>query len=82
MHTYETSTGSTPPTGFAGPPAPPGATAVRSELVDLSDVPLADLQARDPRTYAQALERLLRQVDRPRINLSPGGGDGGPQRFD
>ncbi|KAA6217498.1 hypothetical protein [Streptomyces filamentosus] len=82
MHTYETSTGSTPPTGFAGPQGPPGATAVRSELVDLSDVPLADLRARDPRTYAQALERLLRQVDRPRINLSPGGGDGGPQRFD
>jgi hypothetical protein len=54
------------------------AESVRSELPDLSDTALFDLRSRDPDVYARALDRLLRQVERLRINF----GDGAPGRAD
>ncbi|MFI8321215.1 hypothetical protein [Streptomyces sp. NPDC085529] len=51
-----------------------------SELVDLSDVPLSALRSRHPRLHAGSLERLLRQVERPRVNFA--GGSEPPKRFD
>jgi hypothetical protein len=54
---------------------------MRSELVDLSDVPLSALRSQDSDIYARSLNRLLRQVERPRVNF--GGDDtGGPKRAD
>ncbi|MFB7935538.1 hypothetical protein ACFWIN_17840 [Streptomyces sp. NPDC127049] len=50
-----------------------------SELVDLSEVPLAVLKAQHPHLHAGSLERLLRQVERPRVNFAS---DGPPKRFD
>ncbi|MEU2654155.1 hypothetical protein ABZ615_02415 [Streptomyces sp. NPDC007325] len=50
-----------------------------SELVDLSEVPLTVLKAQHPRLHAGSLERLLRQVERPRVNFAS---DGPPKRFD
>lgn len=47
-----------------------------SELIDLSDVPLSTLRSQSPEVYARSLDRLLRQVARPRINFAQ---DGGPQ---
>lgn len=64
MHTSDTSTGQE----YLG-----------SELIDLSEVPLADLRTQSPRLHARSLERLLRQVERPRINFA---GDPGPGRAD
>ncbi|MEU7425199.1 MULTISPECIES: hypothetical protein [unclassified Streptomyces] len=49
-----------------------------SELADLSDVPLSALRSQSPDVYARSLNRLLRQVERPRINFSGSGGDGSP----
>ena len=48
-----------------------------SELVDLSDIPLSALRSQHPDVYARSLSRLLRQVERPRVNFS--GGDTPPQ---
>ncbi|MER6086019.1 hypothetical protein [Streptomyces sp. NPDC001833] len=53
------------------------AESVRSELPDLSDTALVDLRSQTPDFYARAVDRLLRQVERPRVNFG-GGGDGGP----
>ncbi|KOG25650.1 MULTISPECIES: hypothetical protein [Streptomyces] len=53
-----------------------------SELVDLSDVPLTVVREQDPGLHARSLERLLRQVERPRLNFSTGSGDGPPGRAD
>lgn len=50
-----------------------------SELLDLSETPLAVLQSQHPRLHADSLERLLRQVERPRVNFA---GTEPPQRFD
>lgn len=47
-----------------------------SELVDLSEVPLSALRTQDPLLHAPALDRLLRQIERPRINFGGGGGEG------
>lgn len=49
---------------------------MRSELPDLSDTALSDLRSRSPDIYARALERLLRQVERPRVNFANEGGPG------
>ncbi|MFF2776522.1 hypothetical protein ACFVU3_16585 [Streptomyces sp. NPDC058052] len=57
----------------------PEAEHLGSELVDLSDVPLSVLRSRHPRLHAGSLERLLRQVERPRVNFAS---DGPPKRFD
>ncbi|MEU9347051.1 hypothetical protein AB0D74_38205 [Streptomyces sp. NPDC048278] len=54
------------------------ADSVRSELPDLGDTALLDLRSRNPDVYARALDRLLRQVERLRINF----GDGPPGRAD
>ncbi|MEU3604755.1 aldo/keto reductase [Streptomyces sp. NPDC035033] len=69
MHTSDTHTAPA-----AGKPRHLG-----SELVDLSDVPLSVLRGQDPRPLARSLERLLRQVERPRVNFA---GEGGPGRAD
>ncbi|MGW8359907.1 hypothetical protein ACWGK1_04950 [Streptomyces wedmorensis] len=53
-----------------------------SELVDLNDVPLSELRSQDPALHARSMERLLRQVERPRVNFSSGSGDGAPGRAD
>ncbi|MFJ5829655.1 hypothetical protein [Streptomyces sp. NPDC093089] len=53
-----------------------------SELVDLNDVPLSELRSQDPALHAHSRERLLRQVERPRVNFSSGSGDGAPGRAD
>ncbi|MFE5914122.1 hypothetical protein ACFQ6B_34265 [Streptomyces wedmorensis] len=53
-----------------------------SELVDLSEVPLTVVREQDPDLHARSLERLLRQVERPRVNFSTGSGDGPPGRAD
>ncbi|MFD3662355.1 hypothetical protein ACFWVF_17415 [Streptomyces sp. NPDC058659] len=50
-----------------------------SELVDLSDVPLSALRSQSPSLHARSLERLLRQVERPRVNFAQ---DGQPGRAD
>ncbi|MFF8408374.1 hypothetical protein [Streptomyces omiyaensis] len=47
-----------------------------SELVDLSGVPLSALRTQSPRLHADALDRLLRQIERPRINFGDGTGEG------
>ncbi|MFD4372127.1 hypothetical protein [Streptomyces sp. NPDC058486] len=51
-----------------------------SELVDVSEVPLSALQTQHPSLHAGSLERLLRQVERPRVNFA--GGSEPPKRFD
>ncbi|WP_406489676.1 hypothetical protein [Streptomyces phaeochromogenes] len=43
-----------------------------SELVDLSETPLSALRAQSPDAYALSLDRLLRQVARPRVNFAGG----------
>ncbi|MGW7542031.1 hypothetical protein ACWGKQ_13045 [Streptomyces sp. NPDC054770] len=50
---------------------------VRSELPDLSDTALSGLRPGDPDVYARALDRLLRQVEQPRVNFAD---DDGPAR--
>lgn len=50
-----------------------------SELADLSDVPLSVLRSQNPDVYGRSLSRLLRQVERPRINFA---NDGKPGRAD
>lgn len=55
--------------------------SMESELVDLSKVRLSALRVQNPDLYARSLDRLLRQVERPRVNFS-GGTDGGPGRAD
>ncbi|MFI6418126.1 hypothetical protein ACIBG6_12090 [Streptomyces sp. NPDC050842] len=50
-----------------------------SELFDLSDVPLSALRSQSPSLHARSLERLLRQVERPRVNFAT---DGAPGRAD
>ncbi|MEV5959844.1 hypothetical protein AB0M11_39945 [Streptomyces sp. NPDC051987] len=52
---------------------------MRSELPDLSDTALSELRAQSPDLYARALQRLLRQVERPRVNFAT---DPGPGRAD
>ncbi|MFF8862298.1 MULTISPECIES: hypothetical protein [unclassified Streptomyces] len=49
-----------------------------SELADLSDVPLSALRSQSADVYARSLNRLLCQVERPRVNFS--GGEGPPGR--
>ncbi|MFG2357685.1 hypothetical protein [Streptomyces sp. NPDC048521] len=50
-----------------------------SELVDLSGIPLSVLRSQKPDIYAHSLERLLRQVERPRVNFA---GEPTPGRAD
>ncbi|WP_329623638.1 hypothetical protein OG357_27150 [Streptomyces sp. NBC_01255] len=56
-----------------------GSEYMGSELVDLSDVPLSALRSQSPSLHARSLERLLRQVESPRVNFA---GDGKPGRAD
>ncbi|MFF8836909.1 hypothetical protein [Streptomyces sp. NPDC015130] len=51
-----------------------------SELIDLSEMPLSSLRSQSPVLHAESLERLLRQVECPRVNFA--GGDGQPGRAD
>ncbi|GEB59002.1 MULTISPECIES: hypothetical protein [Streptomyces] len=51
-----------------------------SELIDLSEMPLSALRSQSPSLHARSLERLLRQVECPRVNFA--GGDGQPGRAD
>jgi hypothetical protein len=51
------------------------AESMGSELVDLSDVPLSALRSQNRDAYARELDRLLRQVERPRVNFNSGGGE-------
>ncbi|MFF5145104.1 hypothetical protein ACFY6U_36240 [Streptomyces sp. NPDC013157] len=53
--------------------------SVWSELPDLSETTLAGLRVQSTDVYARALDRLLRQVERPRVNFA---GDGPPKRAD
>ncbi|MCS0601371.1 hypothetical protein NX794_09020 [Streptomyces sp. LP11] len=53
---------------------------VGSELADLSDVPLTALRSQHRAVHARSLDRLLRQIERPRVNFA--GGDGQPGRAD
>ncbi|ALO08127.1 hypothetical protein AQF52_2532 [Streptomyces venezuelae] len=50
-----------------------------SELIDLSEVPLSALRSQSPSLHAHSLERLLRQVESPRVNFA---GDSKPGRAD
>jgi hypothetical protein len=52
---------------------------IETHLVDLQDMPLDALRNCDPKQFSPYLERLLRQVTRPRYNL---GGAGPPGRVD
>jgi hypothetical protein len=53
---------------------------IESELIDLTGCSLKDLHLRDEEFLATSLDRLLRQVHRPRGNFSGGGGE--PDRVD
>ncbi|GHJ37775.1 hypothetical protein Sm713_33840 [Streptomyces sp. TS71-3] len=57
----------------------PSTEFLGSELADLSEIPLSTLRSQSPDVYARSLERLLHQVERPRVNFA---GDGGPKRTD
>ncbi|GHJ90980.1 hypothetical protein SNE510_04990 [Streptomyces sp. NE5-10] len=52
---------------------------VGSELVDLSEVPLSALRTQSPLLHASSLDRLLRQIELPRVHFGeqegPGGGN-------
>ncbi|MER5737477.1 hypothetical protein ABT117_17610 [Streptomyces sp. NPDC002262] len=52
---------------------------VGSELVDLSEVPLSVLRTQSPLLHASSLDRLLRQIERPRVHFGeqegPAGGN-------
>lgn len=50
-----------------------------SELIDLSEMPLSALRSQSPSLHARSLERLLRQVESPRVNFA---GEGQPGRAD
>ncbi|MFE7581324.1 hypothetical protein ACFU5Y_07130 [Streptomyces gardneri] len=50
-----------------------------SELIDLSEMPLSALRSQSPSLHARSLERLLRQVECPRVNFA---NDGQPGRAD
>jgi hypothetical protein len=52
---------------------------VGGELVDLSNVSLAELRKTVSRSLDESTERVLRQAERPRMNL---GGAGPPGRAD
>jgi hypothetical protein len=54
-------------------------TDVETELIDLSEVSLSTLDRCDRAALSPSIERLLKQVDRPRANL---GGTGAPGRVD
>ncbi|MFE1902469.1 hypothetical protein ACFW96_02205 [Streptomyces gardneri] len=50
-----------------------------SELIDLSEMPLSALRSQSPSLHSHSLERLLRQVESPRVNFA---GDSKPGRAD
>ncbi|MCM4077912.1 hypothetical protein [Paractinoplanes hotanensis] len=52
---------------------------VETDLIDLSKLSLAMLYQCDESVLANSVKTLLRQVDRPRVNL---GGSGPPVRVD
>lgn len=52
---------------------------VETELIDLTDVSLADLRDYDATDLAPSMARLMHQVKRPRANL---GGSNPPGRVD
>ncbi|BCY08906.1 hypothetical protein [Actinoplanes sp. L3-i22] len=45
---------------------------IETQVVDIRDVPLGELSKRDRTQFEPYLEELLRQVTRPRYNLSTG----------
>jgi hypothetical protein len=52
---------------------------VETDLIDLTGLSLSTLRACDATLLAPSLERVLQQVERPRVNL---GGQGPPGRVD
>ena len=47
-----------------------------TELIDLSDISIAELRDCDERIIAPSRERILRQINRPRGNISESGPPG------
>ncbi|MFJ9565010.1 hypothetical protein ACIRQQ_33870 [Streptomyces fuscichromogenes] len=45
---------------------------VKSELPDLGEIALWGLRSQSPDIHARALDRLLRQVEQPRVNFAGG----------
>jgi hypothetical protein len=56
----------------------PSPRDVETDLVDLTDLSLSALRSCDASLLAGSMARLLRQVERPRVNL----GTGPPDRVD
>jgi hypothetical protein len=55
------------------------ATYLDTEVLDLADVPLADLRQLSAPGWARSADRLVQQAQRPRTNF---GGTGPPGRAD
>ncbi|MER7187814.1 hypothetical protein ABT404_51585 [Streptomyces hyaluromycini] len=54
--------------------------SVKSELPDLSEIALSGLRSQSPDVHARALDRLLHQVEQPRVNFA--GGENPTRRVD
>jgi hypothetical protein len=54
------------------------ADSVESELIDLGGIPFSALRSLDADVHGRSLQRLLRQVERPRLNFNGGGGGENP----
>jgi hypothetical protein len=54
------------------------AEELRTDLLDLTDTSIDDLHRSDGRLLAVSLSRILRQIDRPRVNI----GSSPPGRVD
>jgi hypothetical protein len=52
---------------------------IETDMIDLTDVSFAELRAKETHQLSPWLIGLLRQIERPRVNLS---GDGPPGRVD
>lgn len=52
---------------------------VRTALIDLTETSFESVRAFDRNLLAPSLDRLLRQIERPRVNI---GGSGPPGRVD
>lgn len=51
---------------------------VETEMIDLTDMPLAELPAYDERVLARSIKQVLAQIERSRVNI----GTGDPGRVD
>ncbi|WP_157239915.1 hypothetical protein [Catenuloplanes japonicus] len=45
---------------------------VQSDLIDLTEISMDDLRQCDPRIFAESLDRILQQIEKPRFNLGTG----------